>query len=363
MNHIISFENHINESLGIPESTLFYVDVIKTNILPEIIDYIDSSPKLDDKSETEITIAYTNIKRFITDWITYQDFPVSEIKVDLKIVKIEPSRLVSNDLETDEEVQVPLKIGGMAMSFARGNERMATRIKNPIRMNIDHSLSIFIEIDVEYSPIFKKDKHSKILEIKLESVIAHELNHVYEYYRRKLKGKKDIEMTTTWSSIGANRMRRPKAIWDYWQTGFTDYIYQSEPHELRAFVQESKSYVDRLDFETFQKTRLWKVAKKMQNFSVEKFLESFTKVIQKHNPEYTDGIIRMLVRDFVREYRRLSIEFKEEPVLKPERLEKMSYEQFLSFWEKRIRESGTILIRKMSRLYSYKAAKEENILL
>ncbi len=361
MIHINTFENHINEALGIPESTLFYVDVIKTNILPELIDYIDSSPKLNDKLETEITIAYTNIKRFVTDWILYQDFPVSEIIVDLKIVKIEPSRLVANDLETDEETQVPCKVGGMAMSFARGNERVATRIKNPIKLNVDHSLSIFIEIDVEYSSVFRKDRDSRKLEIKLESVIAHELNHIYEYYRRRLKGEREIELTTTWASIGENRMRRPKVIWDYWQRSFTDYVYQSEPHEVRAFVQESKSYVDRLDFESFQRTRLWRVAKKMQNFDIDKFVENFNKVIHKHNPEYTDKIIEMLVKDFVREYRRLSIEFKENPLIKPERLERMSYEEFLKFWEKRIREAGTILIKKMSRLYSYKKDKE-NIL-
>jgi len=362
MIHINTFKNHINESLGIPESTLFYIDVIKTNILPEVIDYIDSSPKLNDKMETEITIAYTNIKRFVTDWIVYQDFPVSEIIVDLKIVKVEPGKVLSNDIDTDEESRVPIKIGGSAMSFARGNERMASRIKNPIKLNVDHSLSIFIEIDIEYSSIFRKDKHSRKLEIKLESVIAHELNHVYEYYRRKLKGEKEIELTTTWASIGENRMRRPKVLWDFWQRSFADYIYQSEPHEIRAFIQESKSYVDRLDFDTFQKTRQWKVAKKMQTFDVNKFVENFNKIIFKYNPEYTDKIIEMLVKDFVREYKRLSIEFKENPLIKPEKLERMSYEEFLKFWEKRIRESGTILVKKLSRLYSYKRDKEEILL-
>ena len=41
----------------------------------------------------------------------------------------------------------------------------------------------------------------------------------------------------------------------------------------------------------------------------------------------------------------------------------ISYIEFLQFWENKIKEAGTILIKKMIRLYSYKKSKEENILL
>ena len=363
MNYLNRFKDHINESLGIPESTLFYVDITKSGVFQEIIDFMDSYPLLNKKEEKEISIPYTNIRRFVTNWDLYKDFPVSQIIVNLCMIKKQPEDIQTIDLDTNRKSQNPFKIGGSAFPFAKGNERASTRIKDPIKLNVDHSLSIYIEIDFEYSSNFRKDRHDKKLEIKLESVISHELNHIYEFYKRKIKNEPEVEFATTVATMMDNKMRRPKKIWEFWQNNFTEYIYMAEPHEIRAYIQESKSYIDRRNFETFKKTRIWKTAKRMQNFSYIEFINKFNNIISEHNPEYVDKMIEALVKDFVQEYKKLSAEFKEKNIINPKKLEKMSYIEFLQFWENKIKEAGTILIKKMIRLYSYKKSKEENILL
>lgn len=363
MKYIREFNNYkVNEALGIAEATLFYVNVIKSKILEEILDYMDTRPTLDSQEEMEVEIPFTKIRRYINDWTLYIDFPVSEIAVNLKMIKKRPNDVKLKDIDLDHLVQVPFKMGGYASPFARGREKAAARFKDPVKLNTDHSISIHMEIEFEYSANFRMDRHEEKLELKLESVILHELNHVYESYKRKSKGEKEIEYTGTWASIGSNRRRRPKIIFDYWQDNFSDYIYMSEPHEVRAYIQEAKAYVDKLDLFAFQRTSIWKMAKVMQEYDTDKFRKSLDKVVSNYNPEYVGKITDILVKDFIAEYKRLSLEFKEENAISPELLAKMNTDQFFSFWQKKIRKAGTTIVKKMLRLYTYKKDREEELL-
>lgn len=363
MKYINSFDNYkVNETLGIVESTLFYVDLIKSEVQLEILDFIGTSPEIGEIEETKITIPYSDIRRYITDTSLYLDFPVSEIVIELTMIKKSTENVKSRNIDTKEKKQIPFKVGGYASPFATGRENAATRIKDPIRVSMEHNVSLHMGIDFEYSSIFKKDKHDKTLDIKIESVILHELNHLYEYYQRKIKGNPPIELTTTWTSIGSNRNRRPKVIWEYWQTYFTEYVYAAEPHEVRATIQEAKAFVDKLDFNAFKKTNIWKTAKAMENYDYASFKNDINKIITKHNPEYVDKIIDVLVQDFIREYKRLSAEYKEENFVKASTLEKMSTDEFLEFWQNKIKKAGSTIIRKMIRLFTYKKDEEEEYL-
>lgn len=360
MKHIKQYNKYkVNEALGVIESTLYYVEVIKSNLLNEILDFIDSDPEIGKKVNIEVTIPFSSIKRYVTDWKIYPDFPVSEILVDLSMIKKRQEDIKKLDFDTREESPTPIKMGGFASSFARGRERAATRFKEPVKMNVDHSLLVHMGVSFEFSDLFNKRRHDVLLETKLESVILHELNHVYEYYQRKLKNKSNIALATTWASIGPNKMKRPKVIWEYWQNNFTDFIYQSEPHELRAYVQEAKAYVDRMDLASFKRTNVWKTANHMANFNAEKFKKRFNEFIKEYNPEYVDKIIDMLVKDFIKEYTELAEDFKETPRINPDTLYYMSTDDFLDFWGRKIRQAGDVLVRRMLRLYSYKMQKEE----
>jgi recombinational DNA repair ATPase RecF len=347
-------EQKINEALGIAEATLFYVDLIKSRCIVEIIDYIGEEPDLNETREENIQFRYTDIKNFVTNWEVYQDYPVSEILIELLITKKNPEILKSVNKTTKRQEIVPFRVGGYASPFARGRERLASRLKDAIKINQDHTISIHLGIDFEFSSNLKLKKDEEKIELILESTILHELNHNFEFYKRKISGKKEIEYTGTYTAIGPNRMRRPKILFEYWQNHFTDYIYMSEPHEIRAYIQESKAYIDKIDFETFKKTNTWKVAKIMESFKYNNFLKGFDKLVYKYNPEYVELFTSTLIKDFKREYLRLSKEYREENTIKPEFINKLSDDQFFKFWEKRINKAGEIIVRKLMRLYSYK---------
>jgi hypothetical protein len=257
-------------------------------------------------------------------------------------------------------VRTTFKVGGSAYPFAKGREKEATRVVEPIKMNVDHSLSIHMGLDIEYSTFSLRDE--KKLEVKVESVLLHELNHLYEFYCRKFNYGKQFGLATTWAAIGPNKRRRPKKIWDYWQYFFTDLIYMAEPHEVRASIQESKAYVDKLELAAFKRTKTWKNAKKMENFSYKNFVEEFNKVIATHNPDYVDKIIDMLIKDFIKEYEDVAEEFKEKPIISISKFRKMSKEGFFEFWEKRIKKAGETIVKGILRLYALKKREEDEII-
>lgn len=362
MNHLNNFESYINEALGIADATIFYQDLISFNVISNILSFIDSNPEVNAKEKNEIVIPYTSIRRFVTDWSIYKYFPVSEIVVYLTMTKKSSDYLSSFKYGKSEKEQVPFKLGGSALPFAVGREKQATRVVDPIKKLTDHSLSIHLELDFLFSDNFIKNRHEKKLETKIESVLLHELNHLYEYYCRKFKGSGKISLSTTYAAIGPNRGRRPKNIWEYWQFYFTDLIYQSEPHEVRAYVQEAKAYVDKLDFKTFKKTNIWESAKMMQTFDYKNFIEKINKVIYKHNPAYVDVMIDRLIKDFIRDYELNLKELKEDPIISLDTLRDMSRDQFFEFWQKKINKAGDTIVRKMIRLYSLKKEEGEDII-
>lgn len=351
----------INEALGIAESTLFYVDIIKQKVMEEVMDYINDTTELNQKEIKHVSIPYRQLRRHVTNWEVYEEFPVSEILVDVEIVKKRKDRLKRMKFLVDVKEEIPFRVGGYASPFARGRERAATRIKDPVRMAVDHSLLIHMGIQVDYSDNFDPYIHERKLETQIESVILHELNHTYEYYNRKMGGAKNIDLALTYASTGENVMKRPKEIFEYWQYYFTDFIYMSEPHEIRAYVQESKSFIDKLDFESFKKTNTWRIAKYMQKYSYKEFLKKFDKVVEKHNPEYVGKMTDMLIKDFIKEYQKFVEEFQEIPSLTPDKLSYMTREEFFEYWEKIIREAGDKIVKNMMRLYAYKKNKEEEL--
>ena len=280
----------------------------------------------------------------------YLDFPLSEIILTVELSK--------------REMSEKYLVGGYASPFARGREKQATRFKPEIKQAVDHSLSIHLGVEVIIGQNFKKINQDfeqfdrTHLFKKIESVISHELNHLYEYYKRKMTGAKSIETSMTWASIGDNVYGVPDEIFDFWQSDFTDYIYESEKHEVNAQTQEAKSYVNRMNFEKFRKTNYWKKAKWMQNYSVNDFLIELRKKFESNGIPISK--MKDMKTNFVLEYDKLVRESKETPVITSDKLQKMTDEQFYNFFEKKIKESGTKLIRNYCRLFALKSLEENN---
>ncbi len=355
----------INEALGVAKSTTFYTKRLTKMVIDEFYDFVDdaktlgkgaSEPYVGDKA-----LSYYQIKNLIpsTDRDVYLDFPVSEILVSVIIEKKDREEMLDSD-----GFEVPYLIGGYASPFAKGREKYATRFKPSIRQKVDHSLSIHLTIEINYGNKFRKisTSHPQFenthLFKKVESVILHELNHLYEFYKRRLSGSSSIGTSLTWASIGEDIYKDlPKDVIKYWQDEFTTYIYAAEKHELNAQVQEMKAYSDKMNFDKFRRLFQYKQAKDMQSWNYEEFLNEMTNRLDKH--KLTISIVDIMKEQFILEYEKNLKELDEIPKIDPVKLRKMSTEKFFKFFEKIIKEAGETLIRGYCRLYALKEIKKE----
>jgi len=345
-----------NEALGIARSTMFYVDKLTYICIQEFYKYIDRTRPLgtdaDDNDSVNIRLSYREISRLVPNFKKeeYDEFPLSEILLTLDFTKRGENKIGGSGY----------LIGGYASPFARGREKQATRFKDAIRQNVDHSLSIHLGIQMIYdsnfkkiSPDFEQFERTHLFK-KVKSVITHELNHLYEYYKRKLYGSKSISTSLTWTSIGEENIYDvPESIFNFWQSQFTDYIYNSEKHEINAQVQEAKTFVDLYSFERFRRHGLWKFAKDMQRWSYDEFKTNFSKKTLDNGLEPQETLEKMK-NVFCDEYIKLATDWKEEPSLNPQKIKGMSIDTFFKFFQKRFEESGTKLVRNYCRLYALK---------
>ena len=350
MNYLIHFDK-FNEALGVADATLPYVDVLSDLITEEVSKFVEDC-KEEDSMELElvITLKYDDLKPYLPKKSTYAWFPVSMIELNLKLVK-----------EEEKWQKYKFKIGGYASHFGKKKEEHVSKFKKGVKKNKDHSISLDMGIDVyigTFDPENEKDYAS--YEAKLESVILHELNHLYEYYRRTWDPYgRNIQTSITWASIGETPEGLNPKIYEFWGDNFLYYIYQSEPHEVRAQIQEAKAFVDRMDLEDLKNTNLWKNIKKMQNFDEENFLEKFhEKVLEIDATLIEEDILAMVIQAWKDEYDKLYKEQTEENKPKPEFFYKMSDANFMNFWGKKIREAGNKMVRGVLRQYATKEKED-----
>jgi hypothetical protein len=357
MRNLNRFEKFINESLGVGDPTIIYIRKLTYAVLEEFYNFVEQTRDIGKESEEyleyEVVIPYQSIKSTIPKGPKgqeiYSKFPVSEIIMNLHLSKKNVSNMHGNDY----------MVGGYAMPFAKGRELQATRFKDPIKQNFDHSISVYMGVEVMYGPYFRRIsfnhphfENTKLLK-KVESVISHELNHLYEFYNRKMGGKPGIKIAPTMASIGENTYDIPDTVFKMWSDDFLSYIYCSEPHEVNAQVQEADSYVSRMNLTGFKRTRLWKESQKMKNWEYKDFLEELKYEIEDEGLNYEEVVEHMRTQ-FLNELEKWESDLKEDSRFNTTKLRNMSIEKFFGLFEKRIKESGEILTRNFLRLFSRK---------
>lgn len=342
MNIIKNFINFINESLGVAYPTLFLKDPICDIITDKFLNFEPNRSTVSKKYSENIIIKlkYSDIKPYIEDVELYAKFPASEVIIELELIR-----------EKNSKINYPFMLGGFASGFY-GKKEDGSKFKPEVKIVSGHSISLHMGINIRQGNFYKPRDYDNF-RIKLSAVVLHELNHLYEYYNREF-GTGKVKTSVTWASIGDNIMNRPNKIFKYWQYYFTDYIYQSELHEVRAYIQEAMPYVSKFSFEDIQKQPIWLSAKSMQNFSYLNFINGLTNVIREHNPEYVETMIDTLVKDWNREYVKLYYELEDIGQPKPEFIRNLTTEEFFLFWEKKIKNAGEKIIKGICRQYSNK---------
>lgn len=345
----------INEKMGVAEPTAFYIRRLTYIVLEEFYKFVEQTRELgkeaDDYLEYEVVVPYQEINSMIPGGQkgrdAYSEFPVSEIIINLQLSKKPTEKMKGNDY----------MVGGYAMPFAKGRELQATRFKEAIKQNVDHSISVYMGVELLYGPYFRRIsfnhpqfENTKLFK-KVESVISHELNHLYEFYKRKMGRYTGIRVAPTMAALTDNTYDVPESIFQVWSNDFMTHIYNSESHEINAQVQEADSYVSRMNLERFKRTRSWKDAQKMKNWSYKEFLKELESEIEDEGLE-KEMILEHLRQHFLNDVEKWSVDLKETPNLKLDKLREMPMEKFFQFFEKRIKESGELLLRKFLRLFA-----------
>ena len=336
----------INEKLGIAEASTYYADIITMRSFSLLEDFESKNPTPDESDRKyEIRFTYRDLKGFITNWEKYKKFPVSEINFFLKIK-------CSSTLFGKEDIS----ISALAYPYSDDEDLKTSRFKKPIKKSTEHSLSLAMDMEIEYKKsVFEKGKIYVSNYIK--AAVLHELNHFYEDYRRKIKGSPPLKYAIA-ASIGDNIRKVQGDLYRVWYNSFTILVYKAEPHETNACIQEGLPQIKEMGLEEFKTTRLWKEAIQMEIFNADNFMEKFNEIAVRHNKEYDKVLLEKLKNDFLDDYEKYCKDFEETPRYNIEHLKSLSIEKFFKFWQKIINKAGERIIKGYKRLVSYEESIE-----
>lgn len=347
MNHLKKF-HMFEEVRGVAEATLYLAEVLCQFITERSIEFQKENEDQESSESTEeYVFNYDDLEPHLPKKSIYAYFPVSKINFTLLLKKEAKSQTY------------PFKIGGWAAGFGK-KKQGESYFRKGVRKNRDHSISLSMGIDVYVGNFDLESDVNNSFQMKLEAVVLHELNHFYEYYNRSWDPYgRNIQTSVTWASIGDVPENVNKKVFTFWQDDFTYYIYQSEPHEVNAQVQEAKPYVDKLSFEELKKTNIWKNIKTMQNYDEQKFLQKFHEEALSHDPTLIESeVLSQYIKIWKTEYKRLYKSQTEQNNPRPEFFEKMSDGQFMEYWGRKIREAGDRMVRRIIRQYANKEKED-----
>lgn len=354
---IKKFEQYITEKLGVADATLYYIDVLAEFCLNKTIEFHKIYA---DKPEKKITKEFTKKFQksdFEIDSPEYWSLlPINEIELIFTYHK----RYDGRHMTDTNGVFTPIKVGGACYGFAEKNVKGESSYMDSSRINRDQfkSINLKLEMNCDIWKTFDESKYDLLLS-KFKTVISHELNHLYENYRRKISGKDPLTYGVTYATYSDNKSRVDKSIWKIWENLFLSYIYQSEPHELNAFSQEISQAVENchFDLEKFKEDykHSYLTIKRFQEFNSLEFKQKLSKKIKKHY-EGVDKILNMLKKEFTDEYKEKSKEYRESGKERYDvsKFEKMTFDEFLKFWEPIFHKSGERLIKSLGRALSRK---------
>lgn len=322
---IVKFKNFINESRGFATSVIPYVNFINNLSFLTLDEFLNERQNI-----------------FRRKTYTKEDFKIPEPKwrklpISSMDLKIEVKNII------DKDIKNPFLTTGFCFNM---DQKDGSYLKN------DDSIHIRIEIEIEINDTYSH-KDLNDLKTDIESTTMHELNHVYEGYKRKINGYPPLQDAIT-KATDYNTENVPKEIWDYWWEELGYPIYYSESQEMNAMVHDSIPWTSKYPIEEMKKKNItWDKAISMIEFNAEEFKEDIIKLIKSNTNEDPISLMTRMKDGLANKIEQISDEKGEKnPSLDPEKIKKMSIDKFLNYLEKRINTRGEILKRKILRTYS-----------
>jgi len=352
----------IKEAMGVPKPIEFWVDSLSSLIKDGLLMLVSSDDTSvffngDDVQEKVSSLGWsTSSENFVK-------FPLAEPKLNLDLV-IVPDDVIKigddyinnasfdttdmeiRDVTFDDGVTRPLLVGGT--------------------INIEVTIPQSHYDNVTFVELFDDE-----IKPYVESVLFHELTHVYEFYNRLLNSSLDPNFENLSST--SSMMNKMGLVDDWDELMFLVYIHLS--FELNARVSEvyglirNKNIKTKEEFVEFLKdSRAFSYAKRLRNFKAETYYNDFEVPEEtidrvreydgKKTPidEIKELVLQQLVDNWVVSYKDLLNDFSGDDSLTIPKLPNKvisSPINFLKFWEKRFNSAGEDSIRKISKLYSH----------
>ena len=347
--------------MGVPKPIEFWVDTLSSLIKDGLLmmgssdntsEYFDG----DDVQEKATSLGWSTSSQ------DFLKFPLAEpkLKLDLVIVPDKDIRIgddyINNasfdtadmdirDATFDDGTTRPLLVGG------------TINVEISIPQSSYDSVTFVELFDTEIRPY-------------VESVLFHELTHVYEFYNRLLNSSLTPNFETLSST--SSMINKMGLVDDWDELMFLIYLHLS--FELNARVSEvyglirNKNIRSKKEFLDFLKTsRAFSYAKRLRNFKSETYYNDFEVPkdtidrVRQYDGEETpieeikEIVLQQLVDNWVVSYKQLLDDFSDDETLSVPNLPSSvtsSPKKFLNFWENRFNRAGEDSIRKISKLYS-----------
>lgn len=350
------YNEYIKERVGFADPTAAYIRIIFDHMKYMITDLYSKSP---DEQKLSFVLSDLFLKKKMSSKekeLTI-DFPVRKFFINFKFTK--------NDLELWNHSESTYGTSAMCYEFTKLNKEITpTSRKSGIFTDEDGNISIHARLDfsVTLSDHFVMNNETlKKIYIELESTISHELNHLYDSYSRisknidktgELELSKDID-----AFIGVVKLQNPnpeiisKDLFDEW-IDFTYLIYYSEPHEINAVSQESRSYIK--NGIPLDKISGWDIQRKLNEFNRENFIKKMTELAGGDESK-----LELLKSDFAERFRRLLVSQGKlingvyNTKHNMDFMMKSSFRKFVNHFGRIITKAGKRLKRNILRMNSY----------
>lgn len=327
----------ISEDAGVNRASITYSNIMLQKIVPVLDDFIKNKKT----GITKLKIGLIDISEvWKGDLEGYIDFPISEIRIDVN----------KNIFPKTYEDEYSTGGGAEQIEEKSTDQSFLTTPPNSlpkyVKDEIDSAVNAKFEIDIYIREDFDITKRDGVIS-DLRDTILHETNHMLEFFKRSEKGLGYVDVSLGLS--GSKNYNVPKDIFHIWQE-FQTFVYFSEPHEMRAMVQEMYSLRMRLPFEEFKNHRYYIASKLMQEFDADTMFDVLVDKIESYNPDYLVPILTNLWKWFINDYYQITHVLKIEPNKKIDNTTNIL--DLMKVLQPRINKSGRTLQRNFNRLYS-----------
>jgi len=371
MKHLTDFYKwtRINEAQGVPSGIEFWVDFLSHTVEGLIADFVKKhgeSAMLD----IDVSISGKDLQNLAVDFgwnieeVPYlKEFPLVEPEFNFSIVKGE-----SHDIEYAKFDNIDIDI--VDATFEGGEV---------IPLLVGGKITLEISIDADKVLSNFEEEWESHLKYRIESVLFHELTHVYEFYKRIQSGSTLPDFNTMSGDV--SRMNKMGAVADWDRLMFLIYLQLS--FELNARTSEAWGEIrakspktDEEFINLIKKTRAWRQATDLKDWKSNEYIKSFKvpdgviKRVRKHDKKETsieeikDVVLRQLIDNWEYSYNDMANQISDGEVINiPELSSKMvsSPKIFLKFWEKKFNLAGRKSIRKLSKLWTRWKNQEDTI--